>query len=192
MLGQFFSVNEGNELMFTSFIAKLEIDSAVQVHSLYPYHSKELAVIFVYGIESRRQTNILVVPKSVRILSGLIMAFFALAAIFLHFIRKKLNLLRDGLLTTIIDTMVAFTAGGNLRMHHKFERIFFGILLFAAFFLTSLYLGDVLHFVYRVLNQKIDTFEELAQLNAPIYVNAELSDDGDIIREMFRFDLYKK
>lgn len=132
--GTISSVNGRNELLFESFLAHLDSDRAVQVHSLYPYHSNDLSVIFIYGVESKRRTGIFIIPKSVRILSGLIVTFVSLAAISLYFIRKKFNLPRNGLSTTIIDIIVAFIAGGNLRMHHQFERLFFGILLFAAFF----------------------------------------------------------
>lgn len=144
-------------------------------YPLYPYRSRKLAAIFVYGADFERQMNILSIPGSVQGLAISIVLFIISAAIVLCIIRRKFKLRRDGLISTFIDTMVAFIAGGNLRMQHKYERWFFGILLIAAFFITSIFTGDLLEYVHRILSQEIDTFDQLKNRNQSVYIIPSLS-----------------
>lgn len=155
-------------------------------HPLYPYGSVDLMVLFVYGMNIQRQTNILLIPKSIKTLTILIMSFVALAAVVLNIIRKRFQLRRFGLLSTFLDTMVAFVAGGNLRMHHRLERWFFGILLIGAFFITSIFTGDLLNSVYYLHEQKITTFGQLAEMNSSIYAHSQLRLYTSRIHEMLR------
>lgn len=154
---------------------------------LYPYHSVDLAVLFVYGTDFEREMSMLLLPESVQTLNILIVIFLSVAATILCIIRKRLQLRRDGFISTFIDTMVAFTSGGRLQMRHRWEKWFFAILLFAAFFISSLYTGDVLFYIYRILDQKIDTFKQLAMINAPIYIIPSLR--NKFIFELLRFVL---
>lgn len=142
------------------------------MHPLYPYDSAELVTIFVYGDDFSRHMNILLIPESVQILAGLIVLFKISAAIILFIIRRKFQLRGGNFISAFIDTMVAFTAGGNLRLRHKFERWFFGIMLIGAFFITSLFMGDILDCIYRIFDQKVSTFEQLATVNQPEVVGA--------------------
>lgn len=155
-------------------------------YPLYPYQSVELAVIFVYGEDIQRQVNIWYMPGSVQGQAISIVTFMSLAAIVLCIIRRKFKLRRDGLLSTFIHTLVVFIGGGNLRMQHRFEKWFFGILLFGAFFITSIFTGDLLDCVYRILNQKISTFEELAGMNSPIYISRSLAANSMHVRNILR------
>lgn len=130
-------------------------------------------VTFVYGTDFQRQMGIWFVSGSVRTISILIGLFVFSAATLLCIIRRKMKLRRDGLISTFIETVVAFIGGGNLQMRHKLEKLFFAILLFGAFFLTSMFAGDLLDSVILSLNQKITTFKQLAEINSPIYVQSE-------------------
>lgn len=120
-------------------------------------------------------------------LGYLMLLFVTLAAIILCIIRRKCKLRRDGLISTFIDTIVAFINGGNLQMKHKLERYFFGIVLAAAFFITSIFSGSILFYVYRIMDQKIDTFEELGNVKSPIYINYGFGPFSDDVQQMLRF-----
>lgn len=154
---------------------------------LYPYRSDELSVFFVYGKDFQRQLNLFVeIPKPIKVVASLIVLFVSLAAIVLHFIRRTFGLPRDDLVSTHIDCWIPFIGGGNLAIQHRFERWFFGMLLFSAFFIMSVFAGDLLDSAIKVLNQKISTFEQLAQLNSPIAINPALIQDSNMIHEMLR------
>lgn len=158
----------------------------VKKSSLYPYDSKNLAVIFIYGVDFQRRMNISVTPNSTRLLIILIIIFMSSAAIILFFIRRNIENRRNEIIGTFIDILVAFIGGGNLRMQHKFERCFFGILLIAAFFVTLLFAGDILDLIYRNLNQRISTFQQLASINSPVYIIPALRMYSTRIDEMLR------
>lgn len=155
------------------------------MYPLYPYQTKKLAVIFVYGINYARQTNVWLIPESTQSIFISVVLFMSLAAIVLSFIRRKWELRGDGLITSQIDTMIVFTAGGNLRMHHNWERWFFGIMLIGAFFIVSIFTGDLLSCVYRTAS-KISNFEQLTQINAPIYIHPIFTLQADLICGMLR------
>lgn len=182
------SGNHSNVLHFDSLLLPLKNDTR-RSYPLYPYHSIELVVSFVYGTDFTRHMNILLIPESVQLLATVIMVFMLLAAIVLCIIRKKFKLERNGFVLAFIDTLIAIIAGGNIRMNHKFERWFFGILLIGAFFITSLFAGDLVDCIIRILNQKISTFDQLAGINAPIYTSQRLSAYDEDIHEMLRFVL---
>lgn len=160
-----------------------ETDKSSITYPLYPYTSDKLAIIFVYGTDYQREMNILFIPGSVQILATLILLFVFLATIILCIVR------RGGFMSAFIDIVIAFIAGGNLRMRFKFERWFFGILLISAFFITSIFTGNLLDCVYQVLNQEINTFEQLANINLPnipAYINPTLAMHSEDIRERLR------
>lgn len=159
----------------------LDLDNDKRVYPVYTTKSMKMVVYFIYGDDFQRQKDIFRMPQSVRVLYIGMIVFVILASIVLSFIRRKFNLRRGGLFSTCIDTCVAFINGGNLQMQHKWERWFFGILLIASFFLMAICTSDLLCFVYHIEDQKIDTFEELAQTQSPIY--------GHPIAKKFRMDI---
>lgn len=153
---------------------------------LYPYHSQELTIIFVYGTDFKRLMDVWSMPGTVQGLAISIVLFMSLAAIVLCVIRRKLKLRRDGLTSTFVDILITLVAGGNLRVHNKFERWLFGILLIGAFFITSIFTGGLLNYVYRVLNQNIDTFEQLPRTNLTAYITPTLRIYAKQICEILR------
>lgn len=170
------------------FSSALVDNDGTITYPLYPYDSKKLAVIFVYGTNYQRKTNIVLIPKSTKILAILIVTFIILSAIVLYFARQKWHLRRRSPSSALLDTMIAFIAGGNLEMRHRFERWFFGILLFGAFFITSIYTGDLLDCIFSILNQKVETFEQLAKTNSTIFVNPSLGQNAELIWNMLGWD----
>lgn len=161
-------------------------------YPLYPYDSDTLTVIFVYGVDFNRQKNILLVPESIQLLAGLIALSMSASALILSIIRRKLNIRRSGLISTLIDTLISFVAGGNLRVKHGMERWFFAILLIGTFFITTIFAGGLLDYFYRILDQKIDTLEQLAVVNSPIYVSSSAKMHVNQIGEMLRFDQHHR
>lgn len=155
-------------------------------YPLYPFDSTELGIIFVYGEDFRRETNIMFFPASIRIQATVIVSFIVLSAYILRKIRQECKLRGSSFVSTFMDILIAFISGGNLGMQHKLERIFFGILLIGAFFIMSIFGGDLLDCVYNTLNQKIEKFEQLVELNPPIYFNPSLTTYKDLVFEMLR------
>lgn len=155
-------------------------------YSLYPYDSVKIMVLFVYGTDYTRQMNILLIPEAVQIVAALITLTMSTAALVLSVIRRKLRLRRGGLLTAFVDIWITFIGGGNLRVDHKLERYFYAILLTAAFFITSLFAGELLDCIVRILNQKITKLEQLKEIDAPIYNTASLHASHKRIDELLR------
>lgn len=161
-------------------------DRNTSIHSLYPYRSIKFVVAFVYGTDYTRRMSIVFVPTSVQMMAISIVLFMSFAAITLRLMRQKFQFQRNSASSVAIDILVAFIAGGNLQVRHHVERWFFGILLFAAFFINSLFVGDILSCVYYTLDQRISTFDQLVILNAPIFISNFISGYNDRIHEMFR------
>lgn len=156
-------------------------------HPLYPYDSIKLMAIFVYGDDFTRQMNIVFIPEAIRTLAICLISFLGSATVILLCMRRKLRLRRSGLISVFMDIIIAFIAGGNLQMRHRVERWFFGILLTATFFITSLFVGELLDCVYRVMNQRISTFGQLAEIHSPVYSGSSLAMYEGNIHDMLRF-----
>lgn len=161
-------------------------DKGTLAYPLYPYNDMEIVVFFLYEEKFTRRMNILLIPKSIRTLAGLIMSLVALATIVLCIIRRKLKLRRSGLIPSFIDTLTAFIGGGNVRMQHKIVKWFFGILWIAAFFKISVFLSDLVDYFTSILNQEVSTFEQLAQINPQFVVSESITQHRGRILEMFR------
>lgn len=175
-----------SSLYLDAYLTTIETEDKSITYPLYPFDSTKLKILFVYGTEYQRQLNLFSVPKSKQALSILIILFLLLALIVLCLIRMRLKLPRSGFISTSIDMIIAFIGGGNLQMRNKFDRWFFAIMLVGAFFLNSIFTGDLLDSVYQLQNQKIETFEKLASINSPIYAHPTLSPYSDEIHAMLK------
>lgn len=153
---------------------------------MYLHVKIKLKTLFVYGTDYKRKMNIFSVPESVTIVAALVLSFIFAAAITLYIIRRKLRRPPNEFLSAFIDCWIPFIGGGNLRMEHRLERWFFAILLFGAFFIMSVFSGDLLNCVVQVLNEKVSTFAELAEINPPIYSTYELYLHRDLIYEKLK------
>lgn len=163
----------------------LSHSKGTMIYHSYPYQSVELSVLFVYGDDFEREMSGFLIPQSVQTLNIIILVFLITSATILYMMRRKLTLRRNDFMLSFMDVMVTFTSGSSLQMQHRAERLFFGVLLFAAFFITLIYTGDVLFYIYRLMDQQISTFEQLAIISPPIYVIQSLQ--GTDIESMLRY-----
>lgn len=154
---------------------------------LYPYRSKDLSVIFFYGSDYRRQINNNLFSKLKIFTFNWTNLFVIFAAIALCFIRRLHKLRRDGFISVLIDVVVIFTGGGNLRMDHKLERWFFVIMSIGAIFLNAICLEPTLFPSFLLNHRSISTFHQLAEINPPIYLRLVLRSNEHLIVEMLRF-----
>lgn len=85
-----------------------------------------------------------------------------------------------------MDCLVLFIGGGSLRIEHRLERWLFGILMVGAFFIVSVFGGDLVDSVVRVLNFEFETFADVARLEPPIYYDQDLAMNEMDIAAMLR------
>lgn len=156
------------------------------IYYLYPYHSYKIMVVFVYGDDFKRE-KYHIFNKSAGITASLVLTFFLLVAAVLCYVRRSRHLRRDGYMSSFIDVLITFCAGGNLRVNHKFERWILGILLIGCFFLTALFFELVLFPSFLERDRNIKTFEELAKVNPPVYYSYILKENIEVILGMLRF-----
>lgn len=161
-----------------------EKNIASEIYSLYPYKSTELKAVFVYGTDYSRAMNLNIIAPSTRTAAGVILLFIWFAAITLCVIRQKLGLSRAGFITSFIDCLIPFIGGGNIRVRHKFEGWFFGVLIFSAFLIMSVLGGDLVDSVIQIINSKISKFEQLAETNSTVYINQPLKLHSENIHSM--------
>lgn len=122
----------------------------------YPYHSKVLRAFFVYGTDYKREIDIFRVFYSVKIVATLIVSLLIVATIILYTIRIRSKLLQNDVGSVIIDCLIPC------------------ILLVGAFFIVSVFGGDLLDSVVRVLNSIVKTFGDLANINPSNYSDSSL------------------
>lgn len=140
----------------------------------------------MYGKDHKREIDIYRVPASVQIVIPVIVSLLIVAVITLYVIRKKCNVTGCDAGSCVMDCLILFIGGGNLRMEHRFERWFFGILLVGAFFTVAVFGGDLVDSVVRVLNSRIETFEEVVKFNPSVYLDADLAAHLEDILEMLK------
>lgn len=165
----------------------LKLDGIAKVSSLYPYHSAKLSVFFVYGQDYQRQFSANLFSKLKLFIFNWTNCFVISAAVVLCFVRRLRKLRRDGFLSVLIDVMVIFTGGGRLRMDHKLERWFFVIVSIGALFLNSICLESTLFPSYLQRQQNVETFQQLTEINPPVYLAPLLERDSDLVQQMLRF-----
>lgn len=175
--------NQHGTLHFSPYL----FDNDATTYPLYPFDSDNFIVIFVYGEDFKRQLNMWFIPGSARTIFIFIIMFICLAAIVLCIIRKKFKLRRADLPITFIHTIVAFIGGEDLRMRHKWERWFFGIVMIGAFFITSVYGGTLLDYFVQSYGQKMTKIEQLIGLKLPVFVPLEAM-DAKYANEILRYD----
>lgn len=147
------------------FFRERNLERNPRVYDLYPYHSTEVIVIFVYGTDFRRERDIFLVPNSILLVTSLIVLFMTMSSLTLYVARRKLNLRGNSVTISIMDCLIPFIGGGNLQMEHRFERWFFGIMLIGGFFIIAVFGGDLVDTVIKIHSSKIETYEHLAATN---------------------------
>lgn len=184
-----FRINQhySHKLNFKANIVPEHYESDGTQIALYPYHSIEICVLFVYGNDFQRQKYHQIFTNVGAELMILTVLFVFLAAVLLCYLRRRNELRRDGLISCSIDACIVLFGGGNLQIHHKCERWFFGILMIGAFFGITFWQDAVLFPSLLIQDKKIDTFKELAKVNPPIFSPFRLKKKEKNIKEMLRF-----
>lgn len=144
-------------------------------------------VIFVYGTDYQRQFNNNLLSKLTLFMFNWTSLFVILASIFLCFVRRIDRLRRAGFMPVLIDVMVMFIGGGNLRMRHTLEKWFFVVVSIGAFFLNAICFDSTSFPSYLLSTQSVETFQQLTEINPPIYFNHLLKSDEKLIHKMLRF-----
>lgn len=185
------NLNESH-MLHTSFFLTTENEKNSRVHTSYPYNSIELSAVFVHGHDLDRhvEVDIFLIPKNVMILFGITTFLFLTVTIVLWIGRMKLIKQNDFLLAAL-DISILIFGGGNLRIQHRFEKWFFGILMLLVIFALPVYTSVYLDEAYYMLNQRLSTFEELGQFNLSVYSSSPLRNHNNDIQEMLRYVLIK-
>lgn len=169
--------------LISSSIQKMKKNSTV---SLYPYHSVSTYVIFVYGSDYQRQINNNFISKLALFTLNWTNLFVILSGIVLWMV-KRFNRLRDqGFIVVLVDVMVIFTGGGRLRNDHKLERWFFSIVSIAALFLNAICLGPTLFPSFLHHQRSVDTIQQLAEINPPIYICTVFDHNRHLVNQMLK------
>lgn len=158
------------------------------VYSLYPVKSclhLNVIVIYIYEKSFNRQSiyvTYLQFWKSKNTLFFKIM--LVLGTIIIYLIRKRAKL-QGGLLIGFSEIFMVFFGGGNVQSHHKWEKMFFTILMVAAFFWVSIYLSNFsIHSTISDDIQNVNTFQILAKQNVTYYLTESLNKEQSIITQM--------
>lgn len=171
-----------------NFREQLEADHSIDLHfepqsiiltkykrlsriRLYPYRVVDMKVMFMYGKDYKRDRDVFTVSASILVQAALLILFMICSAFALLYIRRKYQLPPNDVSSAFLDILILFIGGGSIRMDHKYERWFFGILLFGAFLIVTVFAGDLLDSFVAVKNKKVTTFEQLAEINAPIHID---------------------
>lgn len=157
--------------------------------TLYPYHSIKLLVFFVYGSDFERQFNNNFFNKLKVFLFNWTNTFVILASVTLCFVRRVQRLRHDGFISVLIDVVVIFTGGGKLRFDQKLERWFFSIVSIGALFLNAICLEPTLFPSFLHHQRTVNTFEQLAEINPPVYLAGVLKGNEPYITALLRFYL---
>lgn len=185
------NLNESH-MLHTSFLLTSENEKNSRVHASYPYNSIELSAVFVYGHDLDRhvEVDISLIPKNLMILFGINFFLFLTVTIVLWIGRMKLVKQNDFPLAAL-DISILIFGGGNLRIQHRFEKYFFGILMLLVIFAVPLYTSVYLDEAYYMLNQRFSTFDELRQINLTVYSSSPLRNHNNDIHEMLKYVLIK-
>lgn len=168
-------------------MSDITIEESAAQTTLYPYHRNNLIVLFVYGTDIRRQFwNSELRFELLRNGDDLFDGLIILIAAALCFMRRWLRLPHDGYVSSYIDVLIIFFGGGRFRMHHRLEGWFFVIITIASVFLVSLWVNIALFASLEIPIESAITFEELANLNSPIYLSPLLGESYEVIQNILR------
>lgn len=151
------------------------------------YEKIRVFVIFCDGVDfsrSNARRNFFKILEN----SSIILLLIIFAMIILFLIRRRARLPLNGFISIYMDVMVATTSGGSLRYQHKWEKVFFGILLFAAFFINTINIDNFLFYTFLEGDtNRMDTFEKLAAFNPPVYISpGHFKEEKGTVHSMIR------
>lgn len=141
---------------------------------LYSYYSIDMAVLFFYGNDIERKQKNLLTNFLGKGSNQLLLVFQCLAAAVLCYLRRRHRLRRDGYISCWIDMLAAIFGGGTIRITHRLERWFFGIIFIPIIFLMAVWGGLVFYPTFFELAQSFKSIKEIASINPPIYISPTL------------------
>lgn len=156
--------------------------------TLYPYHSTDLALAYVYGAGQKRQRFRGTFTEKGMSLAALGTFVCAISAVLLCYVRKRYRLRRAGFGTSFIDVNIAFSAGGNLNIRHRWERFIFVFLFVGFFFFTTYWIETAVFPFFLFHNGTIDTFNKFKAKDLPIFNSIILKQSEKTVRDMLRWD----
>lgn len=143
----------------------------------YSYRSTELAAVFVYGDDMERQQKNFFAQYLSYHSQQLNFALLLLGAAILCYLRRRQGLRRDGYISCFIDMIAVFFGGGNIRISHRYERWFFGIIFIPVVFIMAIWGATVFYPCFFELDRSIKSIEEVSAINPPIFISPTLKED---------------
>lgn len=155
--------------------------------SLFNYHPTELRMMLVYGTELQHLHKEGIEKLQHFKSTHIIWAIMLLASGVLCFVRRKLRLPHDGFISSYIDVMIIFFAGGNIRIIHRIEKYFFASLWIAIFFLNAIYCGLMFDIVWLYPSGIALTIHQIKTIQPPVFLSPTLRDNEQSIKGIIRF-----
>lgn len=117
-----------------------------------------------------------------------ICALFWLSVFILYLLRRRIGLRMKSFLDGYFEIVAICLGGRVIRYHHRYERMFFAILMVAAFFLVALHSSHFsMHVILRQETFKVDSFETLAKHNVSFGLLKTLSYEEEYITNLLRY-----
>lgn len=162
-------------------------DKNRKVVALYPNKFIELSMIFNYGTDFRRSSNVFYISTNlVKIVKVYNSLTFIILIIILCFARRMLHLRRDGMISCAFDVLVALIGGYDITPVHRFETIFFGSLFLSSIITSVIGPNALLYPSFMNPDRGLHTFEKLTMQNSPIFISPTLKEYEEIIIEMLK------
>lgn len=163
----------------------------MNIISLQSDKKVNLKVIIVHGSEfKRRSFGFISLSEFMSSTFARILSFWFISTSFVLFIIRRLTTIGRryflyDFIVALIDMTIAYVGGGHLRYNHRWEKVFFMLMIFGMFFMQSLGLCGVLFQSFLFVDHNgIDTFEKLSKLNITIYSPHLLEGKSKIIHQM--------
>lgn len=158
----------------------------LNLYILYPYQSRELMVIYVYGEDEKRPVFGATYSKMETGTNILLNVFLLILAAILCYVRRKYNLRWNGYISSIIDVNIAVIGGGNLRLNNIFERCIVGSLLIGFPFFTTFWCEMFFYPSFILHNRRIETFADLNKTNVSIFSGLALKNNERLVDVLLR------
>lgn len=141
---------------------------------LYSYYSIDMSALFFYGNDIERKQKNLLTNFLGKGSNQLLLLFQCSAAAVLCYLRRRHRLRHDGYISCCIDMLAAIFGGGTIRITHRLEKWFYGIIFIPIIFLMAVWGGLVFYPTFFELDQSFKSLKEIASINPPIYISPTL------------------
>lgn len=184
-----YRITDENSIML-SFFSNSESMNGKTVQLMYPIKSHlhyKLIVVYIYEKGYNRQHKYVTYLQFwERKNTWFLKPTIILGTIILYLIRKRAKL-GMGLCNGFLDVLIIFFGGGNIQSQHKWEKMFFSILMVAAFFWVSIYSANFsMHSTISDDFWTVSTFKMLAKQNVTFYLTRSVIKEQSIITQMLQ------